>query len=214
MEKTINHHTKTLFTSIVVIAAILLAILLGICLIARDEAGQAEQQAVVDSVVRAMDDSLYREQALQTLLREEQARTDSATQAVRAEEQAEEAARRVDFLWSVYNQAAAKPADAARRVVFERAATKNFRRYLQQRSAALPELLFFPADDLAATDIWYFQGDWYAVSTRGVSSIVLRVVRSDGGTLLIDDIRQASKPSETSEYSDDSDGSENSDYSD
>ena len=180
----------------------LAAVYIWIAALAHDEAGQARQQEVVDSVVRAMDDSLRADRELRQLLLNEQERSDSATQA-ETEIAAEAAAdRKVDFLWSVYNEAACKSGNTAARSVFERHATQKFRRYLKQRSAALPELLFFPLNDMASTSIWHFQQDWFAVSTPTIgSSIVLRITTNSGGGFLIDDIRQASKPADEA-YSD------------
>lgn len=191
---------KIIITAVTVCTA-LAAVYIWIAASAHDEAGQARQQEVVDSVVKAMDDSLRADKELRQLLLEEQARSDSATQAETEIAAEADADRKVDFLWSVYNEAARKGKNAGARSVFERHATQKFRRYLKQRSASLSELLFFPLDDMASTSIWHFQQDWFAVSTPTIgNSIVLRVT-TEGGGFLIDDIHQASKPADEA-YSD------------
>lgn len=184
---------KRLWLVLIGLGVLAVTIYVWLALTARDEAGQARQQAVVDSVVRAMDDSLRADHDLRRLMLDEQARTDSALHAEADIAAKAEADRKVNFLWSVMNEAVKKGSDNARRAVFERKGTADFRRFLKQREAALPELLFFPLEDLASTSIWHYQQDWFAVSTPPMGSIVLRVISSNG-SYFIDDIRQASRP--------------------
>lgn len=160
---------------------------------AREEAGQTQQQETVDSVVRAMGDSIKADSDLRRLLLYEQQRTDSATRAEREMAAESEADRKVAFLWSVLNEAAAKHDDNQRRAVFESRATEHFKRFLTQRKPALPALLFFPLDNLAATSVWHYQQDWFAISAPPAGSYVLRVV-TVGGAYRIDHIIQASRP--------------------
>lgn len=186
---------KKLIAPTLIVSVALAAIYLWIALAAHDEAGQARQQEVVDSVVKAMDDSLRNDRELRQLLLSEQARTDSATAAEATIAAEATADRKVDFLWSVYNEATKKGSEAAMRSVFERHGTERFRRYLKQHSPALPQLLFFPTEDLASTSIWHYQQDWFAVSTPSSGNIVLRVIsNNEGKEFRIDDIHQASKP--------------------
>lgn len=188
---------KAIFAILVACAAIV-ALYAWIAAVAHDEAAQVRQQEKVDSVVRIMDDSLKADRELKQLLLDEQARTDSATEAERQIAIEAAADRKIDFLWSVYNEAARKGGTAATKAVFERHATPNFHRFLKQRHASLSELLFFPLDDLAATNIWHFQQDWFAVSTPTVGkSIVLRVTTTtEGNRFQIEEIRLASKPAD------------------
>ncbi|MBQ7634424.1 MAG: hypothetical protein IJS89_02515 [Bacteroidaceae bacterium] len=174
---------------LVAIAAVYVWALLS----AREEAGQTQQQETVDSVVRALGDSIKADSDLRQLLLAEQQRTDSATRAEQEMAAEAEADRKVAFLWSVLNEAAAKYDDNQRRAVFESRATENFKRFLTQRKPALPELLFFPLDNLAATSVWHYQQDWFAVSAPPAGSYVLRIVTA-GGAYRIDNIIQASRP--------------------
>ncbi len=180
------------------IVGVVLAIYVWIAYSAKDEAHSLREQEETRSVVRALTDSVRAANELRDLLLSEQARTDSATAAeavIAAEATAE---RKVDFLWKIYNEAATTRNNEAATAVFARYATDNFRRFLKQRAATLQEMLLFPLDDLASTNIWHFQHDWFAVSTTALGqSIVLRVVTAKSGKdFLIDDVQQASRPAE------------------
>ncbi len=182
------------------LAGVALLFYIWISVTARDEAGQAQQQLVVDSVVKHLQDSAKASDEMRQLLINEQERTDSATEEENRLAAEATADRKTDFLWRVYNSAAAASSDAGMRKVFERNGTAEFQRYLTQRAPNLPELLFFPTQDLKNTSIWHFQNDWFAVSTPQLGIIVLRVVTDkDGRTFRIDNVQQASKPIEPEE---------------
>ncbi len=177
------------------LAAVALLFYIWISVTARDEAGQAQQQLVVDSVVKHLQDSAKASDEMRELLINEQERTDSATEEENRLAAEATADRKTDFLWRVFNSAASAKSDEGMRKVFERNGTAEFQRYLTQRAPSLPELLFFPTEDLTNTSIWHFQNDWFAVSTPQLGIIVLRVVTDkDGRTFRIAGVQQASKP--------------------
>ncbi len=190
-----HRNKRSILTIAAICCTIIATIYIYASLVAHDEAEQARSQIVVDSVVRALQDSTHAEQALRQLLLEEQARTDSATQAETQIAAEAEKERKVDFLWKIYNQAGKEPTPNKQAQIFKQNATPHFQTYLKQRAPSLPQLLLFPLDNLPATTIWHFQEDWYAVSTPEYGSIVLRVIRQDN-TLLIDDIQQATQPTQ------------------